>query len=81
MPKDSYGEINYPYLRKTVKIAKNGFFVISLEEPGWWVITIKKKAGVKGYGNNFYPLEIISHFWIYVYPSEEKYLKYEYITH
>jgi len=81
LPKDSYGEINYPYLRKTVKITKNGFFVISLEEPGWWVITIKKKAGIKAYGNNFYPLEIINHFWIYVYPSQEKYLKYEYITY
>lgn len=67
LPKDSYGEINYPYLKKTVKISKNGFFVVSFEEPGWWVITVRKRLGIKSYGNALYPVEIISHLWIYVY--------------
>lgn len=70
LPKDSYGEINYPYLKKTVKISKNGFFVVSFEEPGWWLITIRKKSGAKYYGNTLYPVELVSHLWIYVYPSK-----------
>ncbi|PMP65659.1 MAG: hypothetical protein C0190_06520 [Thermodesulfobacterium geofontis] len=71
LPKDSYGEINYPYLRKTVKTNKEGFFVVSLEEPGWWVLTIKRSAGTKTLGNSFYPVEIANHFWIYVFPSSK----------
>lgn len=78
LPKDSYGDINYPYLKKTVKTNKEGFFVVSLEEPGWWVITVKKEAGVKALGNNFYPLELVNHFWIYVFPSKEKRAGYNY---
>ncbi len=78
LPKDFYGDINYPYLKRTVKTNKEGFFVVSLEEPGWWVITVKKKAGVKALANNLYPFEIVSHFWIYVFPSQKKDLGYGY---
>jgi cobalt/nickel transport protein len=79
LPKDSYGEINYPYLKKTVKTNKDGFFVVSLEKPGWWVLTIKRGAGTKTFGNTSYPVEIASHFWIYVLSSKEENLKYNFL--
>ncbi|MCD6548714.1 MAG: DUF4198 domain-containing protein [Thermodesulfobacterium sp.] len=78
LPKDSYGEINYPYLKKTVKTNKDGFFVISLEEPGWWVLTIKKRSGVKALGNKFYPLELVNHLWLYIFPSKNNLSKFNY---
>jgi len=71
LPKDSYGEINYPYLKKTVKTNKEGFFVVSLEEPGWWVVSVKKDSGTKSLGNFLYPFEIVNYFWIYVFPSKK----------
>lgn len=67
LPKDSWGNINYPLLKKKVKLAKNGFFVLNFEEPGWWVISIKVDQGSKSYGNQNYPFEIMSEFWIYVF--------------
>jgi hypothetical protein len=79
LPKDSYGEINYPYLKKTVKTNKDGFFVVSLEKPGWWVLTVKRGAGTKTFGNTSYPVEIASHFWIYVLSSKEENLKYNFL--
>ncbi len=78
LPKDSYGEINYPYLKKTVKITKNGFFIMSLEEPGWWVLTVRVKNGKKFYANNIYPVELIHHFWIYVFGYKKEIPIYEY---
>lgn len=78
LPKDSYGEINYPYLKKTVKLNKNGFFVVSFNQPGWWVITIKKKAGVKSFGNELYPVELRHHLWLYIYPSDKTSLPFNY---
>uniref|UniRef100_A0A7V4JPP4 DUF4198 domain-containing protein n=1 Tax=Thermodesulfobacterium geofontis TaxID=1295609 RepID=A0A7V4JPP4_9BACT len=79
LPKDSYGEINYPYLKKTVKTNKDGFFVVSFENSGWWVLTVKRGAGIKSFGNTYYPVEIASHFWIYVFPSKEENLKYNFL--
>ena len=78
LPKDSYGKVNYPYLKKITKLTKNGFFIVSLEEPGWWVITVKVKDGKKFYGNNLYPVELIHLFWVYVFPSHQDLPKYEY---
>ncbi len=77
LPKDSYGDINYPSLKKTVKTNKEGFFVASLDKPGWWVITVKKRTGVKVFASTVYPFELVSNFWIYVFPSQGEKLEYE----
>ncbi len=72
VPKDSEGNINYPLLRKKVKLAKNGFFIVNFEEPGWWAISVKVDQGTQSYGNQIYPLEIMSELWIYVFPSKKE---------
>jgi len=78
LPKDSYGQINYPYLKSVTRLSKNGFFVVSFEKPGWWVITVKVPAGEKTYANQVYPLLIEHSFWVYVFPAQKKFPKYEY---
>lgn len=78
LPRDSYGEINYPYLRKSTKLAKNGFFVVSLENPGWWVITVKVRAGERFYGNQKFPYFLVHHLWIFVFPEKQNLETYEY---
>lgn len=71
LPKNSFGDINYPLLKKTVKLSKNGFFVTNFEEPGWWLLSVKVAQGTKSYGNQVYPLEIMSEIWIYVFSSKK----------
>lgn len=78
LPKDSYGQINYPYLKNKVRLSKNGFFVVSFEHPGWWVITVKVRSGEKTYGNQKYPLYLIHHLWIYVFSDKKEQNTYEY---
>jgi len=78
LPKDSYGEVNYPYLRSVTRLSKNGFFIVSFEKPGWWVIAVKVPAGKKVYDNSVYPLELEHLFWVYVFPSKKTFPKYEY---
>lgn len=80
LPKDSYGEINYPYLKKTTKLSKNGFFVVSFETPGWWVVSVKVQAGEKLYGNQKFPYFLVHHFWIFVFPEKEPLQTYEYFV-
>ncbi len=77
-PRDSYGEINYPYLKKITKLTKNGFFIVSLEEPGWWVITVEVNSGKKVYDNSVYPLKLVHLFWIYVFGYKKNMPFYEY---
>ncbi|MCS7278875.1 MAG: DUF4198 domain-containing protein [Thermodesulfobacteriaceae bacterium] len=72
LPKDSFGDINYPLLKKKIRLAKNGFFVVNFEEPGWWVISIKVNRGTQFYGNQNYPLEIMTELWLYIFPSKRE---------
>ncbi len=69
LPRDSNNEVNYPLLKKETKISKNGFFVVSFEEPGWWVVSIKIKRGFKNFGNKLYPFEIRTNLWLYIFPK------------
>jgi len=78
LPKDSYGQINYPYLKKVTKLSKNGFFIVSFESPGWWVISVKVRSGERSYANQMYPLELEQLFWVYVFPQQNNFPKYEY---
>lgn len=68
LPKDSTGEINLPLFSKKVKSDDRGFFYTNFEEEGWWVLTVRFQRGIKAYGNKSYPFEILSHFWLYIFP-------------
>ncbi len=72
LPRDAEGEVNYPILRKEVKLSQDGDFVINFEKPGWWVIYTAMPRGLKTYGNQKYPFFLRSLLWIYVFPESSK---------
>ncbi len=70
LPRASNEEINFPLLKKTTRTNKEGFFVVSFEEPGWWVISVKVPAGKREYANSIYPLELEHTFSVYVFSKK-----------
>ncbi len=72
LPRDAEGEVNYPVLKKEVKLSRNGEFVVGFEKPGWWVIYTSMPRGLKTFGNQKYPFVIRSILWIYVFPQSSK---------
>jgi len=72
LPRDAEGQVNYPLLKKEVRISENGEFVMGFEKPGWWVIYTSIPRGLKTYGNQKYPFFLRSLLWIYVFPEPSK---------
>jgi cobalt/nickel transport protein len=44
-PKDRFGEENGPLISRTAKTDANGYFTVTLDSPGWWVLTVSRQDG------------------------------------
>ena len=68
LPKDAQGEINYPILKKKVRLSSKGEFVVNFNKSGWWAIYIEIPKGFKTYGNQQYPFFIRAILSLYIFP-------------
>lgn len=68
LPKDRLGEENAPLLTRTVKTDLMGYFVCTLDSPGWWVISVSTPGGRRLHEGKPYPVEMRGCLWVYVEP-------------
>ncbi len=67
LPKDAFGRINEPLMTYTVMTNDDGYFVVTLPEPGWWAINASVKSGNTSYAGKSFPLVVRSGVWVYVF--------------
>lgn len=68
LPKDRLGEENSPLLTRAVKTDLMGYFVCTLDSPGWWIISVSTPGGKKVHEGKPYPVELRACLWVYVEP-------------
>jgi cobalt/nickel transport protein len=68
VPRNRWGEENGPLLTRTVKTDRLGYFVCTLDSPGWWVIAVSAPGGRKMQNGKPYPVEMRGYLWVYMEP-------------
>ena len=68
LPRDRLGEENSPLITRITKTDRMGYFVCTLDSPGWWIISVSAPGGRKTHERKSYPLEMRGALWIYVEP-------------
>jgi cobalt/nickel transport protein len=69
LPKDRLGEENAPLITRTVKTDLMGYFVCTLDSPGWWILSVSAPGGKKVHEGKPYPVELRGCLWVYVEPA------------
>jgi len=69
MPLDRLGEENAPLITRTTNTDRFGYFVCTLDSPGWWVISVSAPGGKKVHEGKTYPVEMRGCLWVYVEPT------------
>lgn len=67
-PKDRLGADNGPLMTRVTKTDQLGYFVCTLDSPGWWIISVTAPGGKKAYERKTYPVELRGGLWVYVEP-------------
>jgi len=65
-PRDRFGRENSPLLSRSAKTDLNGYFTVTLDQPGWWVITVRRPDGTLPREGKPYPVEKRGSLWLYV---------------
>ncbi|MCL6620955.1 MAG: DUF4198 domain-containing protein [Syntrophobacterales bacterium] len=65
-PRDRFGRENSPLLNRTAKTDLNGYFTVTLDQPGWWVITVSRTDGTLTREGKTYPVHKRGCLWVHV---------------
>jgi len=68
MPKDRLGGENAPLITRVTKTDRMGYFICTLDSPGWWILSVSAPGGKKVHQGKTYPVEMRGGLWIYVEP-------------
>lgn len=68
LPRDRLGEENSPLITRITKTDRMGYFLCTLDSPGWWIISVSAPGGRKTHEGKRYPLKMRGALWIYVEP-------------
>ena len=68
LPQDRLGEENGPLITRTTKTDRMGYFVCSLDSPGWWILSVSAPGGKKVHERKTYPVEMRGCLLVYVEP-------------
>lgn len=68
VPKNRLGQENGPLITRETKTDDRGYFVCTLDSPGWWVISVSTPGGRKVHERKTYPVEMRGCLWVYVEP-------------
>ena len=55
LPRDRLGEENSPLITRITKTDRMGYFVCTLDSPGWWIISVSAPGGKKTHERKTYP--------------------------
>ncbi len=65
-PKDRFGQENTPLMTRTARTDLNGSFTVTLESPGWWLLSVSRQDGKLTKNGRPYPLEKRGCLWVFV---------------
>jgi cobalt/nickel transport protein len=66
LPKDHWGQVNRPLITPKVKTDAFGYLDITLNSPGWWIISVAHPDGRLPRDNREFPVIKRGGLWIYV---------------
>jgi cobalt/nickel transport protein len=66
LPMDPYGKENVPMITRVCKTDVNGYLVCTLDEPGWWMISVAHSDGELEYQGKKYTVEKRGGLWLYI---------------
>lgn len=69
LPQDRFGEENVPLITRVVKTDAQGYLTVSLDSPGWWVISVSCRDGKKIHEGQAHPVEKRGCLWVYMEPA------------
>jgi cobalt/nickel transport protein len=70
LPKDRLGQENSPLITRVTKTDRMGYFICTLDSPGWWLISVSAPGGRKVHERKTYPVEMRGGLWVYVEPPQ-----------
>jgi cobalt/nickel transport protein len=68
LPKDRLGQENSPLITRVTKTDRMGYFICTLDSPGWWLISVSAPGRRKVHERKYYPVEMRGGLWVYVEP-------------
>ena len=66
LPTDQYGNENVPMITRVSRTDLNGYVVYTLDEPGWWMVSVSCQDGAIKHEGKKFPLVKRGGLWIYV---------------
>jgi len=72
LPTDQYGYENVPMITRVTRTDANGYVVYTLDEPGWWMVSVSVEDGEAEHQGKKFPVEKRGGIWIYV---EERFVQ------
>jgi cobalt/nickel transport protein len=66
LPTDQYGNENVSMITRVSKTDLNGYVVYTLDEPGWWMVSVSHADGEINHEGRDFPLVKRGGLWIYV---------------
>ncbi len=69
LPKDRLGQENSPLITRVTKTDRMGYFICTLDSPGWWLISVSAPGGSKVHERKTYPVVMRGGLWVYVEPT------------
>jgi cobalt/nickel transport protein len=66
LPKGPFGNEDVPMITRTAKTDKDGYVTYTLDEEGWWMVSVAARSGSAQIGDEQYPLTLRGGLWVYV---------------
>ena len=68
LPRDRLGAENGPRMTRVTKTDHMGYFICTLDSPGWWIISVSAPGERRVHERKTYPVEMRGCLWVYVEP-------------
>jgi len=66
LPTDQFGMEDVPMMTRVAKTDANGYVTYTLDEPGWWMVSVSAESGKVSIGGKQYPRVLRGGLWVHV---------------
>ncbi len=66
LPEDQFGTEDVPMITRVAKTDAHGYVTYTLDEPGWWMISVSSESGTVTAGGKEYPRVLRGGLWVHV---------------
>lgn len=69
LPKDPFGNEDVPMITRVARTDKDGYVSYTLDEPGWWMVSVSAESGTVEVEGEEYPQVLRGGLWVAVEPE------------